>query len=296
MEKVSNITFKEEARQQARDLFFIFLGILFYAIGYTAFILPEQVVMGGVSGISALLFYAFKIPAGISIFVLNIVLLLIAIRALTRQFTIRTIIGVAMMSGLIGVLQPFFEDYPLITAGEDKFMHVLIGASMAGGGLGLVFSHNGSTGGTDIIIALLNKHFRVSFGRAMQFIDITIICSSYILFHSTETIVYGVAFTLIASYVCDYVINGTRQTVQFLIISKKYDEIADVINKEVNRGVTLIPGKGWYSKQEVDILIVLTRKYESQEVFHYIKRIDPMALVSQSFCHGVFGEGFDKIK
>ena len=111
-----------------------------------------------------------------------------------------------------------------------------------------------------------------------------------------ETIVYGVAFTLMASFVCDYVINGSRQTVQFLIISKKYDKIADTINSEVNRGVTLVKGKGWYSKGEVDILIVLVRKYESQEVFNLIKRIDPGALVSQSFCQGVFGEGFDKIK
>lgn len=283
-------------REQSKDLFFIFLGILIYSIGYTAFVLPEEVVMGGVAGISALLFYAFKIPAGISIWVLNVAMLIIAFKALTKQFTIRTIIGVTMMSVIIGTLQPVFEAFPIITPGEDKFMHVLIGGALAGAGLGLVFSHNGSTGGTDIIIALLNKHFRMSFGRAMQFIDITIICSSYILFHSTETIVYGIAFTLTASFVCDYVINGTRQTVQFIIISKKYEDIANVINTKVHRGVTVIPGKGWYSKSEVDILIVLARKYESQEVFRYIKAIDPEALVSQSFCQGVFGEGFDKMK
>ncbi len=136
----------------------------------------------------------------------------------------------------------------------------------------------------------------MSFGRAMQFIDITIISSSYFLFHSTETIVYGVAFTLIASYVCDYVINGSRQTVQFIIISKEYEKIADTINTKVNRGVTLIKGQGWYSKQESDILIVLARKYESQEIFYYIKSIDPYALVSQSFCNGVFGQGFDSLR
>ena len=282
--------------QQYKDLFFIFFGILLYAFGYTAFILPEQVVMGGVAGISALLFYAFGLPAGVSIWVLNFSMLLIASRALTRQFTVRTIIGVTIMSVLVGALQPLFQAYPLITAGEDKFMHVLIGGALAGAGLGIVFSHNGSTGGTDILIALLNKHFSVSFGRAMQFIDCTIISSSYLLFHSMETIVYGVAFTLIASYVCDYVVNGTRQTVQFIIISKEYAKIADKINQRMHRGVTVIEGKGWYSKNEVDILIVMTRKYESQDVLNYIKRTDPHALVSQSFCHGVFGEGFDKIK
>ncbi len=279
-----------------KDFFFLTFGILLYSFGYTAFVLPEQVVMGGVAGISALLFYAFGFPAGISIWVLNVIMLIIAFKALSKQFIVRTIIGVSIMSVFVGVLQPLFQAYPIITAGEDKFMHVLIGGAMAGAGLGLVFSHNGSTGGTDIIIALLNKYFNMSFGRAMQFIDITIISSSYLLFHSTETIVYGIAFTLIASYVCDYVINGSRQTVQFIIISKEYQKIADKINKNAHRGVTVVEGKGWYSKKEVDILIVLARKYESQDIFHYIKDIDPNAMVSQTFCHGVFGEGFDKMK
>lgn len=283
-------------RHQYKDMFFITLGIFMYAFGYTAFVLPEHVVMGGVAGISALLFYAFKLPPGITIWVLNLTMLVIAYRALSKQFVIRTIIGVTILSFLVGVLQPFFEQYPVITAGEDKFMHVLIGGALGGAGLGIVFSHNGSTGGTDIIVALLNKYTRMSFGRAMQTCDICIISSSYLLFHSLETIVYGVAFTLITSFVCDYVVNGTRQTVQFIIISKKYDVIADTINNSVHRGVTLIKGTGWYSKSDVEILIVLARKYESQEVFNLIKRIDPMAMVSQSFCQGVFGAGFDTIK
>ena len=281
---------------QYKDMFFITFGILMYAFGYTAFILPEHVVMGGVAGISALLFYAFKLPPGIAIWVLNLTMLVIAYRALSKQFVIRTVIGVTILSSLVGVLQPLFEQYPVITPGEDKFMHVLIGGALGGAGLGIVFSHNGSTGGTDIIVALLNKYTRMSFGRAMQTCDICIICSSYFLFHSLETIVYGVAFTLIASFLCDYVVNGTRQTVQFIIISKKYDAIADTINNSVHRGVTLIKGTGWYSKSDVQILIVLARKYESQDVFNLIKRIDPMAMVSQSFCQGVFGSGFDTIK
>ena len=275
---------------------FIVLGILLYAIGYTAFILPERVVMGGVAGLSALIYYATNIPAGISIFVLNITLLVIAFSALTKQFVVRTIVGVLLLSLFIGSLQPLFQAFPIITAGEDKFMHVLIGGMLSGAGLGVVFSHNGSTGGTDILTVLLTKHFNLSFGRAMQFIDCTIIGSSYLLFHSMETIVYGIVFTLVASYVCDFVVNGSRQTVQFLIISKHYKEIADTINRRVNRGVTVIEGKGWYSKENVEMLVVLSRKYESQDIFAVIKQIDPQAVVSQTFCHGVFGEGFDKIK
>lgn len=282
--------------RRAKDMVFICLGIFLYSFGYTAFVLPEQVVMGGVAGISALLYYAFGIPTGAMILVLNVVMLLVAFRAISRGFVVRTVIGVAILSTLITVLQPVFAAYPVITAGEDKFMHVIIGGALAGSGLGIVFSHNGSTGGTDILVALLNKYYRMSFGRAMQLLDITVILSSYLLFHSLETIVYGIAFVLIASYVCDYVINGTRQTVQFIIISKHYDAIADAVNRQVHRGATLVEGRGWYSKRSVQMLIVMARKYESQSLFNLIKSIDPEAMVSQTFCHGIFGEGFDRIK
>ena len=282
--------------QQMKDIFMLFIGVLCYAVGYTAFILPEKVVMGGVSGLSALIFYATGFPPGYSIWLLNFLMLGIAIKTLSRKFIYRTFIGVTMLAVVVAVLQPFFAAQPVITAGEDKFMHVLIGGLMGGIGLGVIYSHNGSTGGTDILIAILNKYFRMSFGRAMQFIDFTIITSSYLLFHSVELIVYGAVFTLVASYMCDYIVNGARQTVQFIIISKHYKEIADVINKSVHRGVTLVEGKGWYSQKEVDILIVMARRYESQDIFRCIKKIDPDALVSQTNCQGIFGEGFDTFK
>ena len=283
-------------REQIKDFMFLTLGVIMYAFGYTAFILPEKFVMGGVSGCSALLYYAWHFPPAYSIWLLNFVLLGIAIKTLSRQFIVRTVLGVTILSIVVAVFQPFFAAHPIITAGEDRVMHLLIGAVLGGGGLGLIYSHNGSTGGTDIVIAMLNKYFRMSFGRAMQFVDITIISSSYLLFHSTETIVYGVAFTLIASYMCDYVVNGARQTVQFIIISRKYQEIADVINNNVRRGVTVVEGKGWYSKNEVNLLVVMARRHESQDIYNYIKKIDSNALVSQTNCQGIFGEGFDNIK
>ena len=281
--------------QRYKDLFFITFGILTYSIGYTAFILPEKVVMGGVAGISALLFYAFNLPPGVMIWVLNVMMLILAFKALNKQFVIRTVIGVSIMSLFVGMLQPFFEAHPIITVGEDKFMHVLIGGALGGAGLGIVFSHNGSTGGTDIIVALLNKYTRMSFGRAMQVIDCCIISSSYLLFHSTELIVYGVAFTIVASVCCDYVINGSRQTVQFLIISKKYADIARAINN-IHRGVTVLDATGFYTGQEQKIMFVLAKKRQSTTIFRIINDIDPTAFVSQSAVIGVFGEGFDHFK
>ena len=296
MEKTTVKLPGKSLKSNAKDMFFITFGIFLYAVGYCAYTLPEKLVMGGVAGASALIYYATNIPAGTSVLALNILMLVIAMSALTKQFFWRTIVGVGILSFMISVLQPFFATFPIMTPGEDKFMHVLIAGVLCGAGLGIVFSHNGSTGGTDIITMLLNKYFRLSYGRAMQFVDCIIISSSYILFHSMETIIYGIVFTITATVTCDYIVNGTRQTVQFLIISKKHKEIADVINHRVNRGVTVVDGKGWYSQNDVKMLIVLTRKYESQDVFNLINEIDPDALVSQTFCHGVFGEGFDKIK
>ena len=296
MEKTTVKLPGKSLKSNAKDMFFITFGIFLYAIGYCAYTLPEKLVMGGVAGASALIYYATNIPAGTSVLALNILMLVIAMSALTKQFFWRTIVGVGILSFMISVLQPFFATFPIMTPGEDKFMHVLIAGVLCSAGLGIVFSHNGSTGGTDILTMLLNKYFRLSFGRAMQFVDCIIISSSYILFHSMETIIYGIVFTITATVTCDYIVNGTRQTVQFLIISKKHKEIADVINHRVHRGVTVVDGKGWYSQNDVKMLIVLTRKYESQDVFNLINEIDPDALVSQTFCHGVFGEGFDKIK
>lgn len=296
MTKFKDLVKKRAFMIMLKDYVFIFLGIMLYSIGYNAFILPEKFVMGGVSGMASILFYAFEWTPGITIWLINAVLLVIAFSALTKQFTIRTIVGVTLLSALITFFQWIFSLFPVMTPGEDRFMHLVIGAMLGGAGLGLVFAHNGSTGGTDIIVALINKHSNMSIGRALQFVDIAVICTSYILFHSFEVIVYGVVYTLIASTMLDYVVNGSRQTVQFLIISKRYDVIADAINKDMQRGVTILNGEGWYSKKPVQVVMVLARKYESQYVFNIIKSIDPNAMVSQSFCQGVFGEGFDQIK
>lgn len=296
MANLNDIIRKRQFQLMLKDYVVILFGITLYSIGYNAFILPEKIVMGGVTGISSILYYAFGWNPAILIWVINVSLLAIAFKFISREFTIRTIVGVTLLSLMIGITKPIFELYPLITPGEDKFMHVLIGGLLAGAGLGMVFVHNGSTGGTDIIVALINKFSRMSMGRALQLIDIIIISSSYVLFHSFELIVYGVVFTLVASFMVDYVVNGSRQTVQFLIISKRYQEMADAMNNKLHRGVTVLHGEGWYSKKDVEVIMVLCRKYESQYAFNLIKSIDPEAMVSQTFCQGVFGEGFDKIK
>ena len=277
----------------AQDYVMITLGLFCYAFGFTAFILPEEIVIGSVSGLSSLLHYWLGWNVAATYYVINIILLAIAFRHVGKQFVLRTIIGATIATIFMAVLQPMFTK-PLVE--QQTFMNVILGAVLCGLGLGTVFTHNGSTGGTDIIAAMVAKYSTISFGRTMMYCDILIICSSWLLFHSIDKIVYGLIFMVIYSVAADRVINNTRQSVQFQIISKKWKEIADNVIAEAHRGCTVIDGTGWYTQDAVKILLVMCRKHESVHIFRIIKAIDREAIITQSNVNGVYGFGFDELK
>lgn len=276
-----------------QDYVMITLGLASYAFGFTAFILPEKVVTGGVTGLSSLLFFAFGWNVALTYYLINAVLLAIAYRTVGRQFVIRTIIGATLATLLIGVMQPFFTK-PIVE--QQPFMNIVIGALFCGVGIGTVFIHNGSSAGTDIVAAMVTKYTNISFGRMMLYLDLVIISSSFILFHSIDKIVYGLIFMIINSLVTDMVINNNRQSVQFLIFSSHWEDIADAINNEAHRGCTVLHGTGWYSKRDVQVLLVVCRKMESVTVLRIIKRTDPHAFVTQANVGSVYGQGFDEVK
>lgn len=283
----------------ARDYIMIILGTLCYAFGFTAFIFPEKVVIGGVTGVGTLIYFAtdrffgWGVPVAITQYVLNLILLALAYRTVGRTFVLRTIFGVSMLSLNIGILQPFFDN-PLLHG--EPFMNVIIGGILCGIGLGIIFVHNGSTGGTDIVAAMVSKKSNVSVGRTMIYVDFCIISSSYLLFQSIDHVVYGFIVLFFASYLTDYFINTNRQAVQFTIFSPKWQEIATAINSEAHRGCTVFTGMGWYTKGEVHMLMVMCRKIESVTIFRIVKSIDPKAFVTQANVNGVYGKGFDTIK
>lgn len=271
----------------------IFFGLFLYALGFTGFLVPNEITTGGMGGIAALIFYATKIPIDVSFGTLNGILLLISIRILGFKFSIRTIYGVVVLTLLFKVLGSVITE-PLIKG--EMFMSIVIGSMLCGAGVGLVFTSNGSTGGTDIIAAIVNKYKNITFGRMILYCDILIISCSYLIFHSVEKVVYGFVVMVIMSYSIDMIINGIRQSVQFLIFSKDYELIAETINKEVNRGVTILDGTGWYSKQPVKVIVVMARRTEAMTIFRIVKQIDNNAFISQSNVIGVYGQGFDQIK
>jgi uncharacterized membrane-anchored protein YitT (DUF2179 family) len=277
-----------------QDYLVILFGTMLYGFGFNAFILSNQIVTGGLSGACALIFFSTGIPVSISYFVINIGLLAFAFRLLGGKFLVKTIFGVISLSLSLSLFEWIFGGHPLIQG--QTFMSILIGGGICGTGLGLIFSVSGSTGGTDIIAAIINKYKNISMGVGLMLFDLVIISSSYLLFHDVEKIVFGLVEMGISAYVLDRVINANRQSVQFLIFSQKYDEIAERIIKDLGRGCTLLDGVGGYSQKPTKVVVLLAKRSESVHIFRLIKEIDKEAFISQSEVRGVYGEGFDQIK
>ncbi len=282
----------------AHDFSFIMLGTLLYTTGYVFFQLPYHLVPGGTAGAAALIFYAFGFPVQYTYWAFNVILLLVALRYLGYTFLINTIWGVFCMGSFMALLQAVI---PVDAAGnfvqtlDNSFMSCLIGAILEGIGLAVVFINSGSTGGTDIIAAVVNKFRDVSLGQIILCTDVCIVSMGYLIFKDVNLLIYSYVTLIIISFTLDYVINSRRQSVQFFIFSEKYEDIATAI-ASTGRGVTVINSMGWYTKEQHHVLIVLARRRESPFIFRIIKDADPNAFVSQSKVVGVFGNGFDRIK
>jgi len=290
----------------AKDYLFIVFGLAFYAFGFTAFILPQKVVMGGMAGLGSVVYFAtsqlhdngffpFAIPVGVTMYAVNIILLCMAFKIVERTFVIRTLFGMTVLSGLIYIFQPMFSG--LVVLPDEKVLNLILGSVLMGIGIGTVFIHNGSSGGTDIVAAMVSKRSNVTIGRTMMACDFCIVGSAYfVLKYPISEIVYGMLVTVLTGYMCDLIINSNRQAVQFTIFSNHWEEIATAINNDANRGCTVIDGMGWYSKKEVKMLLVMCRKIESVTIYRIIKSIDKNALVTQANVNGVYGQGFDSLK
>lgn len=298
--------------RQIAEYSVITIGLLLYAIGFDCFLLPFQVTTGGLSGIGALIFYAtgfWKVQY--TFFLCNILLLAIAVKVLGWKFCIKTIFAVFMLTFLLSAVEMFMQyiyvvhpelfpgfnervQLPQLT--DNAFMSTIFGALICGTGIGLVFGRGGSTGGTDIIASIIHKYRNVSLGMVMMMCDILIITSSMFLPGATITqLIYGYTTLFVMNLTLDYVYNSKRQSVQFLIISKHFKEIANAINV-YHRGVTVLDATGWFTKTPTKVLMVLTRKKESNNIFAIIQSIDPEAFVSQTRAEAVFGDGFERMR
>lgn len=287
-----------------KDYSFITAGILLYTIGWAIFIIPNQLVGGGVTGISAIIQYCTGFPIGYSYFIINFILLVVALKVLGKGFGAKTIYAVIIASLSYKVwdvlLAPEFIQTLAIENG--KMMCVVIGGLISGLGCSLAISHGGSTGGTDIVALMVNKFYDISTGTVLIVLDVVIIaCTLFV--PSSESwgsriadVMYGYICSGIFSLSLDFFLTGSRQSVQISIFSEKYSEIADKIAIEGNRGVSVLDAQGWYTKQTKKMLFVVVRKTEKNAVLSMVKSIDPKAFISVGSVNGVYGEGFEKIK
>jgi len=270
----------------------MFLGLMFYSLGLTIFLIPAKIIGGGITGIGILLYYSTGIPVGVVYFVINAFLMIIAIKKLGASFGTKTIVNMVIISIALTIL-PKYLNKAII---DDTFLSAVLGGIFGGVGLGLVFSQGGSTGGTDIIAMLVTKYRRISPGRVIMYCDVLIIASSWLVFHSAEKLVYGYVSMWVVSYSLDAFLNGANQSAQLFIFSEKWEELRDHILKENNRGVTIIDGTGGFTNEPQKILMTVVRKRETAAIFKKIKEIDHTAFVSMGSVMGVYGEGFDKLK
>lgn len=292
---------------EMKDYFFITLGIMLYTISFTVFLMPYQIVAGGVTGLSAIIYYATGFHVQNTYIIINLSLLVVALKVLGFKFLFKTIYAIFLLYFLLIVAQDIIPKQPngmpikLLGEGQD-FMSMIIGCVITGVALSTVFLHNGSTGGTDIIAASVNKYHNVSLGTVLIAVDFCIIgsCMFFPQFGSylerAHKVMFGLCVMTLENFSLDYIMNARRESVQFMIFSRKYQEIANAIGIETGHGVTILDGHGWYTGQEVKVLCILAKKRESTDIFRLIKLIDPNAFVSQSSVVGVYGEGFDEMK
>ena len=286
------------------------VGVVAYALGWSIFLLPNNLIGGGVSGFASILYYATGIPMGITYLVLNVILLIIGTKILGTGFGGKTIYAIIMTSIMLAIMPKviptdFIHEFAI---SNGKLICTIIGGVIAGFGIGLSISQGGSTGGTDIVALLWCKFNPASPGRVILIVDVVIILSSLLFPSYTDTgealgfseklavVVYGLIQVTVSGYAVDLYLSGSKQSVQAFIFTKKTEEMADAIAFGMKRGVTVLNAKGWYTKEDRKVLMVVTRKTDLNILLRYVKSIDADAFLSVSSVMDVYGQGFDTIK
>lgn len=286
-----------------KEYIIIALGLLIYSLGWSVFLIPNGLVGGGVTGISAIIYYMSGFPVSYSYLIINAVLLVIGIRILGKTFGVKTVYAVILVTIFLkfipGIIpQELIDD---IAIGNGKLLSAIIGGACAGAGIAITFTQGGSSGGTDIIALIINKYRNISPGRLILLMDIIIVASSLLiptdgsLGSRVAIVIYGYVLISVVSYTIDLVLSGARQSIQIFIFSKNHEAIADKITS-MGRGVTVINAMGWFTKQEGKVLMVIVRRTEINYVFKVVRETDRNAFLSVGNVMGVYGQGFDEMK
>lgn len=277
----------------------ITIGMLAYSFAWIGIITPAQIMGGGVTGLSLLIFYATGgeanggIPIGYSYIAINIIILGIGALILGWVFGIKTVYSMIVVSLSLTLGQEYLPN-DILGIANDKLLSAILGGILCGLGISRAILQGGSTGGTDIIAMIINKYKSISFGTIIMLCDVIIVGASYFIYEDITTIIYGYITIIALGYSADAAILGRKKTCQIMITTKKYEEISDAI-MTTGRGATLLSAQGWYTKDDQKVVMLYCRLSEAKTFQYMAKDIDPNAFVSTSIVNGVLGNGFDKL-
>lgn len=297
------------------------LGMALYSFGWICCILPANAAGGGATGLSLLIYHLTGgvISIGTMVLIINAILLVIAGFIVGWKFGIKTIYCVVIMSVIMHFLQEWFtigdpsgwvaeiitkRDNLTLPNGtivdlfnlKNRLLSAILGGICSGVGVAMCFQQGGSTGGSDIVVMIVNKFYSISYGKFIRYTDSLIISAAlFIPDVGIDGVIYGFVMVAVFSYTVDMILSGNQQSSQIFIICKDYRAMADAINNEAYRGATVIDSVGWYTKNESKIVMVVCRKRDLSMVLKVVKKVDPEAFITIGSVMGVYGKGFDAL-
>ncbi len=281
--------------RRARDYTLITLGTLVTAYGLDAFLIPNRLAAGGVSGLATIVHYVaapvVTLPVGVVMLVLNVALLVLALRMRGWRYLARTVYGTVALSLAIDFGAPFIR--PLATT--DPLLAALYGGAITGLGLGIVFKAGGNTGGTDIIAQLLVRRVSLGIGQLMLAADAVVMVMAALAFGPTLAL-YGIVAVFVSGAAIDLVQEGLSVNKAAYIISDASDAVADAILSDLGRGVTAFRARGLYTGTDRDVIFTVVSRRELDPLKTLVRTVDPRAFVIITDVHEVLGEGFGKFE
>ena len=280
-------------KEKFKEYLMITIGMLFVVIAIQFFFIPNNITAGGVTGISVVICEYIKgLNVGLVMGVLNIFLFIIAFIFIGRDFGGKTIYAAMGISFINWAIEEFFT--PMAVT-NDLMLSTIAGSLFLGTGLGIVFTQDASTGGTDIIAKILNKFFHIEMGRGMQIVDIIVVIFSGITF-GIEKAIYAAIFVILTGIVIDKVISGYYTCHQVIIFTNKTKYIKEYIINDIDRGCTIFTGEGGYTGENKNIIYCVLERAQLMKVRKFLKENEPEAFVIVNDAHDVLGKGFEKIE
>ncbi|MGT2715562.1 YitT family protein [Streptococcus respiraculi] len=272
-----------------KNLFFILLGAGLFSFGLNYLIIPNHLYEGGATGINLIIYYLFRIQPWIMNILINIPLFILGWKILGKRTLYYSIVGTVGVTAWLAL----FAHVPLNIPLEGDLMLVsILGGILMGAGLGIIFKAGGTTGGSDILARIGHKYTSFTIGQIILAIDVLVLTLTILVFHDIRNVLYTLIMVTIVSRVIDFISDGNYGSKGVMIVSEKSHELAQAIDENIERGITLIKAQGFYSRKEIDLVYSVIYKSQLQEMKELIHRIDPHAFITITDAHEVLGEGF----